>query len=925
MIRATILLSCLLTLAMPAAGQFMPPEHPRAAGMRDIMLAYMRPDRWSAQDFLPYVAWLDHEDVPRDWFFDSFLFLMYGGAPSGGSYMDGTANLDDWRFYLDLLFAEDRCLAGLERCTADVGARLGQPERILPVIIMIPYLKRDMEQFGAPGGAPLDPTQDADRAAACTWLVDEVLRRWAQRDFPHLRLWGFYWMYEGIGAWDEALVRTVAGAVHERGMGLHWIPWFRAAGHDRWRALGFDFAIMQPNYAFRPLPRGLLVTDEDRLSHNANLSREAGLGVEMEMGSRVLDDLGHRLNLQLYLNHGVDELDGYMNESVRAWYHPSDIIAVLQRSERPDLNRLYDDLYRFHIGAYTRRRVSLSEGAACTVNGRAEPRLTDGLWMTRGERTDRVMVADAPATIELDLGQAQMVGDVRVHVLERVDADPSAPSLIRVLAGAEAGDLGLAAESPCPALHAWGDWRGGFALLSFERRMARHLRLEVVAGPGSQVGLDEVTVLPTPHLALGRECEVTGDLLTDPAEARVALTDGYLGGEGLAFAGAGSASLDLGDSWYLRSALVHATWPEGSAPPSCRVAVTDGATEQLSEQVTAAGDGWVRVPLPRMPARSLRFELTGAPQVRWDEIELAPLRNLASDKPYTLDPAFEAKYPDSGGIELTDGVLSERGFGDGRTVGWYGVPVSVVIDVGTETSVNAFRAHVQGGGHAAVRYPAVMQVWAWDEAGVWRALAGGEPQAQVLSSQPVGDQLSELAWLRLDFAPTRTRRVKVVFGSNAWLMLSELQVLSGEENIATGRPYHLFPAPTSEEKYADDAVRLTDGEYARPGEWRKAVGWNTGGPEVVVDLLDPAEVSLVRVHCLGGGHGGVYFPTAEVATSLDGHEWSPEVALSIAPPEPGGSDMSTFLSGELPPRLARYVRVIVQRRGWAMLDEIEVY
>lgn len=929
MSRRLLVLAGLIGLVTCARAQYLPPEDPRAGGMRDIMLAYMAPGRWSAQDFLPYVAWLDRDGKPRDWFFDSFLLLMYSGAPSGAAYFDGNANLEDWRFYLDLLFDEKLCLAGLEQCVTEVEAFLGRRDRALPVIIMIPYLRRDNAQFGELGGRAVDPQQDAERARACIWLVDEVRRRWAERNFPHLRLWGFYWMNEGIGSWDEGLVRAVADAVHERGMGFHWIPWFRAPGYDRWRELGFDFAIMQPNYAFVPPRRGLLVSDEDRLSENSNLARGLQLGVEMELASHLLDDPGPRLNLQLYLNHGADELDGYMREAVRAWYHPFDVIAALQRSHRPDLNRLYDDLYHFHKGDYRRRAVSLAEGARASINGRTEPRLTDGLWMTRGERTDRLVIADAPASIAVDLGRVVMVGDVRVHVVARTGGEPAPPGVVRVYVGADEGELQLAAEAPCPALQSWGRWRAGFALLGFDRRRARYLRLDLV-GAGAQVGVDEVTVFPTPHLPLGRECEVSGELLGDPAAARVALTDGWLAGDDdaggtVSFAGAGTATLDLEGEWYLSAALVHARWPADRPPPSCRVAAEVGGAEQLTAVQAAGPDGWAAIPLPQAPVRRLRFEFTGTPEVRWDEIDLVPLRNLASEKPYTVSPSFPARYPDTGGVELTDGLLSERGFGDGRTVGWYGVPVSVIIELGEETAVDALRAHVQGGGFAAVHYPGSMQVWAWDEQGLWRALADGQTQMQVLSSSVVADAISELAWLQVDFPPVRTRRIRVDFSARGWLMLSELEVLSGGRNVAAGRRYHLAPAPTSQQKYADDAVRLTDGEYARPGQWLKAVGWNTGAPEVVVDLLDVATVSLVRVHCLGGGRGSVYFPTVTVATSEDGEQWSAEVELGHGPTESGAEDLCAFLDAELAPRPARYVRLRVQRRGWAMLSEIEVF
>ncbi len=53
----------------------------------------------------------------------------------------------------------------------------------------------------------------------------------------------------------------------------------------------------------------------------------------------------------------------------------------------------------------------------------------------------------------------------------------------------------------------------------------------------------------------------------------------------------------------------------------------------------------------------------------------------------------------------------------------------------------------------------------------------------------------ELAWLRLDFAPARARRVKVVFGSNAWLMLSELELLSVEPATVLLPPQEVCHGP----------------------------------------------------------------------------------------------------------------------------------
>ena len=136
--------------AAPAAGDYFPPADPRAGGIRDLMLVYLSKDSWSQDDFLPYVAYLGDEAPrkPRNWFYDSFLFLAYGGAPSGTTYIVGPSNKADWEYYLDqLLFREDRALAALETCIAAVEQTLG-PRPKVPVILMIPYPSREQKDFG---------------------------------------------------------------------------------------------------------------------------------------------------------------------------------------------------------------------------------------------------------------------------------------------------------------------------------------------------------------------------------------------------------------------------------------------------------------------------------------------------------------------------------------------------------------------------------------------------------------------------------------------------------------------------------------------------------------------------------------------------------------------------------------------------------
>lgn len=924
----------------PSYADYCPPDSELSGGMRDIMLCYLADGRWAADDFLPYVAHLDksNDGEPTDWFFDSFMFMMFGGAPSGGAYYNGTANKADWNFYLDLLFSEDHNMAALDRALQQVGEKLGDDSRVCPVILMIPYLASATEGFGDVDGDGADenPADDADRLKAFRWITDALLKRWEARRYKHLKLWGLYWMHEGVGGRDHAVVKQVADYVHSKGVGLHWIPWFRAPGYEQCHEVGFDFTIMQPNFAFMTTPGGLAVPDQGRLSINAALARDLGLGVEMEMNMGVATDPGQRMNLQLYVNHGVDELDGYMNGAVRAWYQAYELVAGLYRSDLPINNRLYDDLYRLHKGTYRRRALSLCEGAPATVNGKVEAKLTDGLWLTRDEHADRIVSVPPGSVIDVPLKPMQMIGDVRVHVSSRPNAAPCLPSSLRIFTSQDGQNFTEALQLGPPRVFGTGEYSGGFALASFAPRLARVLRVEVSGSDEAVVGIDEVIAYPAPHPIWGDVGHISGQdeaqLPVDPSE----LTDGRVGSAWVAQQGlrlkesGGSVQFDLGDVLYLGEVVARANRSDLQPSGRCR-AILEGAGEAYETPWTSPGadaDGWIRIPMATVAARRVRFELSGGEGIAWDELQVRAAENLALHRSYSISPAFDAKYPDSGGRELTDEQLSARGFSDGRTVGWWEArQVTLDIDLGAEQEIDGARVHAQGGGYAAVRYPAVMEIWGSSDGERWSHVMSGEPEKEVTFTEDVGEETQELAWLRLACPPRRARFVRLRVDATWWLMLSEVQVLSGGENLAAGRSYRTVPIPTSSAEYPDDGGKLTDGYHSRARhDWRKAVGWHDGSPEVVIDLLKPATVSTVRAHFQGGGAAGVCFPiSVSVATSKDGKTWTEEATAEGLPKDAGSGSTGAFVDVALAPRSGRFVRVRAQRKGWLMIDEIEVY
>lgn len=935
---AAIALSLITAVSM---ADFCPPDSPESGGMRDIMLAYMGQGQWTPEHFYPYVAYLDRANggKPADWFFDAFLLLQFGGAPSGGAYYKGNVTVADWNAYLEQLFAEGKNLAALEETVVRVAGELGTEPRTLPIIIMIPYLSASMEGFGDVDGDGTEesPASDADRVKAFNRLVDQVLERWDPARLPHLSLWGFYWMNEGIGGADMPVVKAVSEHIRARGYKLHWIPWFRAPGFDRWREAGIDFTVMQPNFAFVDTPARLAVPDQGRLTQNALLARKHGLGVEMEMNERVSFDPGQALNLALYVNHSVDEIDGTMNGAARAWYQSSRLIWNLYESTLPFAARLYDDIYRFHKGTYQRRALSLLEGARATVDGARAPELTDGLWLTRGEHSGRVLTAGNGSVAEIRLPASMMLGDIRVHIAGQEDGGIPPAAIVRISASEDGTRFEPLGEAVPEGLCGTEGWVGGFALLGVDPRPYRAVRVELVAPRGSeQCGVDEILAYPAPHPLGGN----TGTVSGTPAPGAEfphpsCLTDGVTGGAdgdtpGFTFAGPGACAFTLADDLFLGEAIAHVRWDPDGPTPRARVALARDNASYESDFVEAEGDGegWVRIALPTMAVKTVEFQASGGSGETWDEMQVRIAPNLAWGKPYEIAPAFEEDYPDEDGRSLTDGEISERGFSDKKTVGWVKVrSVSVILDAGKPVQADRVRVHLQGGGYAWVNAPSALEVRGSEDGQSWKLLAPSMDRTEVTFTERVGDELQELAWYEATFDTTPVRFVKLTCRGQGWTMLSEFEVYAQGENVALGSDYRLAPRPTAKAQYPDSGGELTDGEYpVARHDWGQAIGWSGIDPQIAVDLLKPQAVGFVRAHLQGGGPAGVWYPRqVTVQTSLDGEDWSEQTLAGPIPPETGDKGTAAFIAANLTPREARYVRISLQHRGWIMLDEVEVY
>jgi hypothetical protein len=324
--------------------------------------------KWTVDDFIPYVAYVDKDQHIQDYMFDSFQMDSYGPAPSGKQY-GKNAIKSDWQYYADQLFQTNLQLGALDQAVAKVKDQLSNREveesgnheghsrkdYQARVVIGIPYpgINSDWGDGLDFNPASVGAEQSlANRTKAVQWYVDYVTSKWEAAGYKNLVLSGFYWTNESVvyqnSTNEEKIIKATADIVHHAGpYTFDWIPYVQASGFNKWQELGFDTAQMQPNYAFdAKLP-------QDRLENNAYLARKYGLGVEMEMHWYVTrtDSLGETYRKVYY-----DYLDAaykyHYQNSFMSWHQNTDTLKVAARSANPDIREMYDQAYKFIKGTY---------------------------------------------------------------------------------------------------------------------------------------------------------------------------------------------------------------------------------------------------------------------------------------------------------------------------------------------------------------------------------------------------------------------------------------------------------------------------------------------------------------------------------------------------------------------------------------------
>lgn len=319
-------------------------------GAKDLCLLYhsnYNPG-YTVDNLIPYLAYVDENNIPQDVMFDSFLFLHdTGSMPSGGSaFKDST--MRDWQWCIDDLFVNGENLYALEEAAGQIKTALNLGEDYkYKVTMTVYYPTASMTAFGDVDGDGISENFSIyqDRIKAFKWYIQQIEERFSQAGFKNIELVGYYWWHEGIDGNEsdsQQMLNELADIIHSVGKDFFWIPWFCAPGFSAWDSYGFDIACMQPNYVFNSQ------TPYSNLTTNERLTEHYGMGFEMEIFEECLNNKVFFKKYMEYITLGAEA--GYMNDTVNMYYQSFLVFNQAAYSDNLMARTVYDTTYHYIKG-----------------------------------------------------------------------------------------------------------------------------------------------------------------------------------------------------------------------------------------------------------------------------------------------------------------------------------------------------------------------------------------------------------------------------------------------------------------------------------------------------------------------------------------------------------------------------------------------
>ena len=371
------------------------PEEDVLGGASDLVLLYHGTsfDGYTVEKLIPYLAYVDSEGNIKDTMFDSFLFLLSGGFPSGLSGWNDSKG-SDWEWTITDLFTENENILALEEAAGIVKEALGLDDDYkYGFTVTLYYPNSERTDFGdINGDGVVDGlTTDENRLRALEWYMEMFEAKLSEYDFENIEFVGYYWYDESIYPQDNApyIVSETAKIVHNRGYDFFWIPYYTASGFSAWDSYGFDVACMQPNYVFKE------EEPYSKIPQAAYLTQLYGMGIEIEIsGKAFTSDIIYRKYME-YLSGGV--LYGYMKDCVHMYYQDVTVYYDAAVSKDQSDRLIYDYTYQFIKGTLDVYPDILEER---TFNS------------AKGESFSGVIIEDAPGYVQFEISSMPASGTV---------------------------------------------------------------------------------------------------------------------------------------------------------------------------------------------------------------------------------------------------------------------------------------------------------------------------------------------------------------------------------------------------------------------------------------------------------------------------------------------------------------------------------
>ena len=231
------------------------------------------PYLWTPERFSKTVTYIDEEGTEH-WLFDNMIVMELWTDNYEVTYSiaaDGRASSkkEHWQQQLDYWFDEEYGLSALDECISSAAGRIGDPPSKRGIIFSLPdpvyfenYSKameghnRNTIYWGDIDGVQMDFSKPEDRIKAYEWMVGEVRRHFHKAEYEYIELIGFYVLSEELSfpggfryeyKQHDITIKALADYCHSVNEGLFWVPYAMAPGCGRWKDLGFDQCIMQPN------------------------------------------------------------------------------------------------------------------------------------------------------------------------------------------------------------------------------------------------------------------------------------------------------------------------------------------------------------------------------------------------------------------------------------------------------------------------------------------------------------------------------------------------------------------------------------------------------------------------------------------------------------------------------------------------------